>query len=70
MTDTQRELHEVRQLLQGALEDNTALKRDLAVAEAGRLAAEQRLEDVTAHRDRLLREKEQFNQWTLGDVAR
>jgi hypothetical protein len=69
MSDTELALQEARLLNRGLMEDNAALQRDLAERSAALAATEQRLEDVTAHRDRLLGEKEQFNQWTCGGVS-
>jgi hypothetical protein len=69
MTDSQRELHEVRELLQGALADKAVLEERLRREREARAQSERRLEEVTHHRDRLLGEKERFNNWTLGDAA-
>lgn len=69
MSDTAEALQDARTLNRGLMEDNAALQRDIAEISAKLASTEQRLEEVTAHRDRLLGEKERFNQWTLGDAA-
>lgn len=64
-TDQADELRELRERLQGALEDNASLrtKLDRAAEQHGRL--DLKIQEVTNHRDRLLEEKRQFNNWIV-----
>lgn len=56
--DDHTEIRELRLLLRGATDDNAELKRQLGAAREQLRAMEGELEQVTAHRNRLMDERD------------